>query len=42
MAVVTVKGVLDEPVTKAFMVLIGYTPQDEPLIVRWFDHYKLP
>jgi len=42
MAIVTARGVMDEPVTKAFMVLIGYTPQGEPLIVRWFDHYRLP
>jgi hypothetical protein len=41
MAVVTVKGILGEPVTKAFQVLAGYTPKNEPVIVRWFEHYKL-
>jgi hypothetical protein len=41
MAIVTVKGHMDEPVTKADMVLIGYSPKGEPLILRWFDHYKL-
>lgn len=42
MGFVTVKGVMDEPVTKAFMHFIGYTPQDAPLLVRWFEHYTLP
>jgi len=41
MALVTVKGMMDEPVGKAFMVLIGYSPKSEPVLVRWFDHYKL-
>ena len=41
MAIVTAKGIMDEPVTKGRHVLIGYTPRGEPLIVRWFDHYKL-
>jgi len=41
MAVVTAKGFVDKPVTKAFMVLAGYSPRGEPLIVRWFDHFKL-
>ena len=22
-------------------VLIGYSPRNEPLILRWFEHYKL-
>jgi len=41
MAIVTVKGHMDEPVTKADMVLIGYSPKGEPLIARWFDHFTL-
>jgi hypothetical protein len=41
MAIVTVKGHVDEPVTKADMVLIGYSLKGEPLILRWFDHFKL-
>jgi hypothetical protein len=41
MGIVTAKGHMDEPVTKAEMVLIGYTPKGEPLVLRWFDHFKL-
>jgi hypothetical protein len=40
-AAVTVKGIMDEPVGKAFMTVIGYTRHGDPLIVRWFDHFKL-
>jgi hypothetical protein len=41
MGIVTAKGHMDEPVTKAEMVLIGYSPKGEPLVLRWFDHFKL-
>jgi hypothetical protein len=41
MGIVTAKGVVDEPVTKAFMQLVGYTPRREPLLVRWFEGFKL-
>jgi hypothetical protein len=41
MAVITARGYLDEPVGKAFMVLIGYAPNGDPVMVRWFDHFKL-
>ncbi len=38
---VTAKGLVDEPITKAFMHFIGYTPRNEPLLVRWFEGFKL-
>lgn len=41
MAVVTAPGMMDEPVTKGFHVLIGYNTRSQPLIVRWFEHYRL-
>jgi hypothetical protein len=41
MGVVTARGVVDEPITKAFMHLIGYSPRSEPLLVRWFEGFKL-
>jgi hypothetical protein len=41
MGIVTAKGIVDEPVTKAFMQLIGYTPRGEPLMIRWFEGFKL-
>jgi hypothetical protein len=41
MAIVETVGPLEEPVTKAFMLLAGYTPNDQPLVLRWFDHTKL-
>jgi hypothetical protein len=41
MGLVTAKGVVDEPVTKAFMQLIGYSPRGEPLLVRWFEGFKI-
>jgi hypothetical protein len=38
---VAVRGTMDKPVTNALMVLIGYSIKNEPLVVRWFDHFKL-
>jgi hypothetical protein len=29
------------PVTDSFMLLAGYTPGSKPVVLRWFDHYKL-
>ncbi|MBI3675092.1 MAG: hypothetical protein HY243_00550 [Proteobacteria bacterium] len=39
--IVSVHGTMDKPVTNADMVLVGYTPNNDPLLVRWFDHFKL-
>jgi hypothetical protein len=41
MAIVVVEGQLKRPVTNTGMVLSGYSPRGEPLILRWFDHFKL-
>jgi hypothetical protein len=41
MARITVKGIWDEAIGKAAMILIGYTPRNEPLVVRWFEGFKL-
>lgn len=41
MAMITVKGMLDEPIGHSGMNLVGYSPRNEPLIVRWFDGFKL-
>ena len=30
-----------KPVSEIGMVLIGYDAEDAPLIVRWFEHYRL-
>jgi hypothetical protein len=30
-----------KPVSEIGMVLIGYDAEDTPLIVRWFEHYRL-
>jgi hypothetical protein len=40
-AVVTSKPGIYKPVGSAEMVLIGYTRNEEPVIVRWFDHFRL-
>jgi hypothetical protein len=39
--IVEVHGTMDKPVTNAEMVLIGYNANDDPLVVRWFSHFKL-
>ncbi len=41
MAIITVRGMLDEPIGHSGMILVGYTPRNEPLIVRWFEGFKL-
>ena len=40
-AIVTSKPGIYKPVGSAEMILIGYTRNDEPIIVRWFDHFRL-
>jgi hypothetical protein len=39
--IVIVRGKMHKPVTPARMVLIGYTKNDEPILVRWFDHFQI-
>jgi hypothetical protein len=39
--VVTSNPGIYKPIGSALMILIGYTPNDEPIIVRWFDHFRL-
>ena len=42
MAVVTNRELMDRPVTQTNqMVLIGYTPRNDKICVRWFDHIRL-
>jgi hypothetical protein len=41
MAMITVKGMFDQAVGHSGMILVGYSPRNEPLIVRWFDGFKL-
>lgn len=41
-AVVIVKGIMNKPITRAHLILAGYSQKNEPLILRWFDHYKMP
>jgi hypothetical protein len=39
--VVEVKGILHKPHTAEDMILIGYTQENDPILVRWFDHFAL-
>jgi hypothetical protein len=41
MGIVLVRGTMDKPVTNAGLVLIGYSLQNHPIVLRWFDHFKL-
>ena len=41
-AIVVVNGIMNKPITRAHLILAGYTQKNEPIILRWFDHYKLP
>jgi len=41
MAIIVIEGQLKKPVTNTGMILSGYSPRGEPLILRWFDHHKL-
>jgi hypothetical protein len=38
---IVVKGTSDKPAGNTGMVLMGYSLRNEPLRVRWFDHYQL-
>jgi hypothetical protein len=38
---VVVRGTLDKPVGGAMMILVGYNLRNEPLMIRWFDHFKI-
>jgi hypothetical protein len=38
---VTVHGTLDKPVGGAGMILFGYSVDNDPMMVRWFDHYRI-
>lgn len=40
-AVVAAPNTIYKPVGSAEMVLIGYTTRNEPLLLRWFDSYRL-
>ncbi|MBV9330816.1 MAG: hypothetical protein JOZ55_04615 [Alphaproteobacteria bacterium] len=40
MAIITAPGMLDEPVTKGFHVLMGFNRHNQPLIIRWFEHFR--
>lgn len=41
MGVVAAHGTMDRPVLGAQMMLAGYSKDNDPLVLRWFDHYKL-
>lgn len=41
-AVVVVKGIMSGPISRAHLTTVGYSQKSEPLILRWFDHYKFP
>jgi hypothetical protein len=40
-AIVTSNPGIYKPIGSAHMILIGYTARNEPVTVRWFDHYRL-
>jgi hypothetical protein len=40
-AIVTSNPGIYKPIGSAHMVLIGYTARNEPVTVRWFDHFRL-
>jgi hypothetical protein len=40
-AIVVVRGTMDKPVASAGMVLVGYTIDNHPVLVKWFEHFKL-
>ena len=39
--VIMAKGTLQSPIAPGFMVLVGYTPRDQPVLLRWFEHFRL-
>jgi hypothetical protein len=38
---IVVGGVSDKPVGRSGMVLIGYSKDNVPIKIRWFDHYRV-
>jgi hypothetical protein len=41
-AIVTARGVLKKPVTPLQgLTLIGYTDNNLPIIIQWFDHFRI-
>jgi hypothetical protein len=38
--IVSVRGFIDKP-ARDELTLIGYSKNDEPILVRWFDHFML-
>jgi hypothetical protein len=32
---------LDRLMKKMFLTLAGYTPREQPLLIRWFDHFRI-
>jgi hypothetical protein len=38
---IVVDGVSEKPVGRSGMVLIGYTEDNVPVKIRWFDHYRV-
>jgi hypothetical protein len=41
-AIVAVPGIMNKPISRANLFLVGYSPRNEPLILHWFDHFKFP
>ena len=39
-AVVSAPNTIYKPVGSAEMILVGYTTRNEPVLLRWFDHYR--
>jgi hypothetical protein len=39
-AVVAAPNTIYKPIGSAEMMLIGYTTRNEPVLLRWFDHYR--
>jgi hypothetical protein len=40
-AFIVTRGFLDNPVTNNKLLLIGYSEQNHPIIVKWFDHFDI-
>jgi hypothetical protein len=40
-AFIVTRGFLDNPVTNNKLVLVGYSEQNYPIIVKWFDHFEI-
>lgn len=39
-AVVAAPNTIYKPIGSAEMILVGYTPRNEPVLLRWFDSYR--